>query len=75
MYNSFSKKDLLRIYNINSSIFRIWIEDCKEEIGIKNTKQTFTPKQVSLFIKKFGFPPYISEQEREYINLIVRSNT
>lgn len=75
MYNSFSKKDLLRIYNINSAIFRIWIEDCKEEIGIKNTKQTFTPKQLFLIVQKFGFPPYLNEQERDYINLITRSNT
>lgn len=69
MYNSISKKDLLRMYNINRAIFQKWIEEEKERIGIKNTKQTFTPKQITKIVGLFGIPPYANEEEKKYIAL------
>jgi len=74
MKNSITKKDFLRIYNINRTIFSIWCEELPSEIGIKKTKQTFTPKQVKAIINEFGIPPYANEEERKYINLVCSAN-
>jgi len=74
MKNSITKKDFLRLYNINRTIFSIWCEDLPHEIGIKKTKQTFTPRQIIAIIKAFGIPPYCTIEERKYIELICSTN-
>lgn len=74
MFNGFSKKDFQRMYNVNRTIFFNWCEEINCEFGLKKTRQTFTPKQIQIIINAFGIPPYCTEKERQYIDLICSSN-
>ncbi len=73
MNNSFTKKDFLRMYNVNRNIFAVWCEDLPLEI-IKKTRQTFKPNEVKIIIDSFGMPPFANDKEKAYINLILKKN-
>lgn len=70
MQNGITKKDLMKFYNVNRWILAEWLEPYANEIGIKKTKQTFTPRQIKLIVQFLGFPPYTSDSERRYLSLI-----
>ena len=70
MFNGFTKKDFQRMFNINRYTFSCWCEELPEEVGVKKTKQTFKPRQIKAIIKEFGTPPYATDEERKYIDLI-----
>ena len=74
MQNGFTKKDFQRMFGVARNIFWLWCEELPKDVGIKKTKQTFTPRQIMYIIQTFGVPPFATEQERKYIDLICRAN-
>jgi hypothetical protein len=70
MSNGLTKKDLQRIYNINRNTLLGWLEEINE-LQIKKTKQTFTPKQIKLIVSNIGFPTHTNEQEKQYLALLI----
>ncbi|MBB6005137.1 hypothetical protein [Arcicella rosea] len=59
---------------MNRTIFNNWCKEIKKNVNIKDTKQTFTPKEIKIIIASFGQPPFSTEQEKEYIKAILEQS-
>jgi hypothetical protein len=74
MVLNLTKKELKRMYGLTDWTFRTWINDF-ESLGLQKTKATATPKQLTLIIREFGFPPFSTEEEKKYLNMVLSVNS